>query len=233
MSKQEALDKVRKLLAKANDSAVDEAESAAFAAKAQQIMDRYRIESFMLEKSKEEVEETEEIKDWADPLDPSRRMPSWRVALSQGIAHANGCQVYYSGCGGLNIIGCASDVEMVRYMYAFCVGQVDRMAKAFKGNGRRWITSWRYGVASTVCKRMKESIHEIGLQLASEGTALVVVENAIIAMDDKLRASKRFGRVSLGLRSKSSAGYNPNYDAYARGKHDGRRVDIGNTRRLE
>lgn len=115
-TKEELADKVRKLLAKAEDPATTPEEAEAFTAKAQQMMTKYAIDLAMV----------------ADPATADRLVErdwvvegpyaSHKVSIINAVARANDCRALYAELPGgrkrIYVVGFDGDVEWVETLFA-------------------------------------------------------------------------------------------------------------------
>jgi hypothetical protein len=170
MTKVEAIEKVRKLLALANSA--NENEAAAAAGRAADIMERHRLDAAMVA----EAEQCEIERD--EPLDLNReikserlhaRTPTWYWTLAWGVADANRCKPHhvYAGEGRYAVcfIGKPSDASAARYMLDALANEVDRLAVAYVARvagraSRSAGKSFRLGAAAKIDARLRASMRE-------------------------------------------------------------------------
>lgn len=207
MNYQEAIEKAVKLLRLSTSSNPHEAALAA--SRAQEIIDRFNIEAAALALDGKPTEPDEPVKDFAsDPLDDSFATWKWRFLAT--LVKLNGCKAYRSN--GLVLVGRPSDVQTVRYFYAWLVREIDTLArKECKGNGRVYSNNWRIGCAETVAERLRGQqkatrqavVHEIetgSLPLEYKKLALVRVNAALAKVDEKLADVDAFCKANLNSR---------------------------------
>lgn len=157
MNYQEAIEKVVKLLRLAgNNSNANEAALAA--SRAQDIIDRYKIESKSIDLAANGHANLQEpIKDFGmDPIDPgARQIATWTWRLFCVLGKLHGVKGYKSRLGGLACVGRPSQVQTVRYFYAWLTREVDLLtAKLCTGNGRTYCNNFRNGVVDTLNQRL-------------------------------------------------------------------------------
>jgi hypothetical protein len=241
MTYEEALSKAVKLLRLSQSSNPNEAALAA--SRAQEIIDRYKIESVALNyaQANGERKPDEPIKDFKDdPLDAgSRKIAKWSWRLFLVIAKPNGCKGYRAnaGTGELAIVGRPSDVAAVRYLYGWLKQEVNRLAaRDCVGNGRSYSDNFRNGVVDTIGKRIAEQHaetrqairHEIvagELPEEQKRMALVRVEQAIASIEERAEEVTDWMKSNLHLASGRISGsrqYNPS--ARAAGQAAGREI---------
>lgn len=235
MMTHDVVDKVRKLLRLSTSSNAHEAALAA--AKAQELIDRHQLAQVTLElETPTSVAALEPIQNFHDaPLDRPTRLDQWRGRLASCLARANACRIYFFG-PRIMLIGRASDAETVRYLYAWLVQEVDRLAEADgAGKGRTWRNNFRHGVVDGInaqLKRQRQTFAETMRHEASGNAhALVRVNQALARMNDRQCEVDAWMREHLNLAARRSSPIN--YDAAARdaGRQAGASIAIGKARR--
>lgn len=225
---QKIIDKIAKLLALAESQ--NEHEAAVAAARAQALMEKHRIDVAMLAQ-----EEETPFEDIAEELfeGGQKKVATWKKVLLNGICKANSCKCFArKGYRTTDryIVGTASNRATVAYFYKYLCGEIDRLTAKHKGAGRRWITSFRYGAAEMISKRMLESVQEFRTDLrkknAGNEVGLVKVEKAIARMDEEAKRLNDWVRMNLNLRTRT-VGYNPSAAGYAAGAEAGRSIRLG------
>lgn len=198
MNYEEALQKAAKLLRLAKSSNPNEAALAA--SKAQDIIDRFRIEAAALTLDGQTPQQPDEpIQDFGnDPLERLNRKSSWKSRLASTIAKYNACKMY-NGHYGPSVIGRPSDVATVRYIYAWLVQETDRLAaRDCRGNGVSWVNNYRLGVVDTIGDRLHQQKREtqdrvraevallaVGQSAEAQSLALVKINNAIARTEER------------------------------------------------
>jgi hypothetical protein len=214
------LEKVRKLRALATSS--NEHEAAAAAAAAERIIQEHRLSEAEVEAGGEAP--TEKASDGHEPITThAKRAPYWRKYLVSGLSSRHGCATYlrYAGGGGWahQIVGRKSDVETVRYLFAWLSLEIDRLAGLHKGEGRAWLNSYRVGAVAGCLEAMAVAEREIRAQAHVTSTAIVRVD----ARREEAKAALPGG---LG----KGSGYNGSINSgggYAAGKRDGANIHTG------
>ena len=235
MNIDQAIDRARKLFALAASDNPHEAASAA--AKAQEILDRHEISQAMLDTDNnvEDDETVENFKDKDAPIDSGRSIATWKACLAKALAEANQCKVYTwsNGQRSIEIIGRPSDVQKVRYMYAYLVHEVDRLVKRdARGCGRTWANNYRLGVVDTLGKAIAATREKVAKDMRAKAAnphALVRVDNALAKLDERADAVDLFAKVHLNLRSTTRYARS---DKGARqlGREAGKEIRLGGTR---
>lgn len=253
MNYDEAIEKAAKLLRLANGAGATPAEAALAAARAQEIMDKFQIESAVAEYARngEAQKPDEPIKNFGDDMvdGGGAQLATWKTRLISAVARANGCRVFLTakrdyGAGGVwerrkgyGLVGRASDVSTVRYFYAFLERQVEALAaRDCPGYGRNYALNYRCGVVETVQKRLQEQHAET--QRAALVTARATGNEIILAHTQSALAKIErrgnevdmwmAGNMKLRHSSGSSFGYNDN--ARQRGREAGREIRFGAAR---
>ncbi len=204
MTKDEAIDKVRALLALANSTNEHEAANAAAAAAG--IMARHRIEADMLIEAERADDECAEAFEMNADLAAEReheRMPSWYWALAWGIADANGCRPWPRwlptklASAGLHraqrvtFVGRPADAAASRYMLDAIANEVDRLAVEYVkrhpgGRSRALGKAFRLGCSQTIARRLRtvarETADVVRRELAAAGdtAGIARLETALV-----------------------------------------------------
>ncbi len=223
------LDRVRKLLAKAEDESVTPPEAQALTAKAAELMAKYGIDRALLAADRPETDQ------------PSNRMldvdnPWARVKahLLCGLGSALRCQcIMLHTTDGLKVhtFGYSSDLERLDVLYTSVLiqmwhGLAGAQVPAWSRSPRAWRRSWLLGFATAVITRVRAAEYAATCQATdpaaatSSRAALVLADRAQVIRGEAERAYPltRTARVTY-----SGTGYR---DGYAQGQ----RADIGTTR---
>jgi len=223
------LDRVRKLLAKAEAEGVTPAEAEALTGKAAELMAKYGIDRALLAATRPETDR------------PGDRMveiynPWGRVQahLLCGLAAALRCQcIMLTGRTGLrvHIFGYASDLERTDVLYTSVLiqmwhGLVAAQVPAAAPSVRAWRRSWLLGFAAAVIARVRAA-EERAARAATEvpdgrpcRAALVLADRSLVIRQNLTRAYPRTRSAKVTY---TGSGYG---DGYAQG----RRADIGSGR---
>lgn len=169
MNHNEALEKAKKLLRLSQSSNPHEAALAA--SRAQEIIDRFKIEKFTLEFDEAAPAPDEPIHNFAgDPLDNSGKADTWKIRLAQMIAKQNQCKLYLNR--GICLIGRPSDAAAVRYLFAWLSREIERLAQDHcAGYGRNYFNNFRIGAAETVATRLQEQAEATRQAVRAEAKA--------------------------------------------------------------
>lgn len=210
---QEAVAKVAKLLRLAKSTNPHEAALAA--SRAQEIMDRHKLTGSDLSQG-EQVKSDEPVKHWShDPLDTDGSA-RWKGQLGVTIAKLNQCKLYRRTNATYCLIGRASDVQTVRYLYGWLVREIERLASEnCAGCGRTYWNNFRLGAVETVSARLQASakvtVETVKNEAASSaaggdnGRALAIVEKSLATIERQRREVDDYGKTVLRLRSRRAS----------------------------
>ena len=254
MSKREkAMERARKLMSLAMNNESD-AEASLAMAQAQSIMFEFDLTEAMIAESDGDDESSEdnsdeEVRVWEEGLEGSRT--TWRSKVVRALAKANGCDYYV--CKGetrrfeYRLVGRVSDVESVRYFFQVVAREIDKRAKAMRGNGSRWMREYREGMAETVAQDIRSEMDVVADRLRAEAasaSALVVVNKAVARIENKTIEARTWAQRKLRLSSAGSTraassgstafqqGRRDGAGAYG-GKSNGARIGSGTIRQLK
>ncbi|MGD0243770.1 MAG: DUF2786 domain-containing protein [Streptosporangiaceae bacterium] len=223
------LDRVRKLLAKAEAEGVTPPEAEALTAKAAELMARYGIDRARLAASEPGTDRpASRVIDIANPW------AQVRAHLLAGLAGAMRCQCVLLSTdkpgSRIHIFGYASDLERADILYTSLLLQMARglavaMVPAGVRSTRAWRRSWLLGFVTAVITRVKSA--EDRAAAAAEGetqagpsTALVLADRAVVIRQQLEQAYPVTRRTRITY---SGRGYSAGYA-------QGQQADIGNAR---
>lgn len=226
MNHTEALEKVKKLLRLAQSA--NQHEAALAASRAQEIIDRYKIEKFALEYEENAKAPDEPIKDFGiDPIDNASA--TWKYRLAHVIARENQCKVYTSG-RALNLIGRPSDVATVRYLYAWLSREVDRLAGMHcTGCGRTYYNNFRNGCVDTISERLHQQRKQTVEAVKSEAAgshALMVIESALANQQKQMAEVQQWAKTHMDLRTGKSSAGRSDFSARLAGRQAGQSINL-------
>jgi hypothetical protein len=231
------LDKVRKLLRLAGNNNSPE-EAAAAAAKAQAMIDEHNLNAAAIALDADVEPPDEPIQDFEDsPLTTGHRVDTWKFSLASVVSHANSCKPY-TWEGRIHLIGRPSDVETVRYLFAYIARQIDALAESHgAGKGYVWRQNFRRGCVDTVSRKLAASRKEFkserrALAQAEGSTALMRVDRALARVEARTGAVEAWQRANVKLRT-TSAGRRQSFDSGAReaGRRAGESINVGSRAR--
>ena len=236
---QTLLERVRKLLAKAEDDSVTPAEAEALTAKAAELMARYGIDRALLAAARPETDR---------PADRVIDVPNpWadvRAHLLAGLVSALRCQcVLLPVATGkrVHVFGYISDLERTEVLYTSLLVQ---MAHGLAATGvpagarspRAWRRSWLLGYSSAVTTRVRAAEERAasaaaGREPASGGTSteLVLADRSLVVRRHVQEAYPRTRRTRITY---SGNGYRSGYAEGERADIGGKRVRPGSGRAL-
>lgn len=143
------------------------------------------------------------------------------------IAGANSCKIFTKG-PNIHIIGTESDVNTVRYLFAYCENEIERLSKNYKGYGKGWINNYKLGAVSAVrdalLKAKEEARNELMIERGSEAGA------AIAIIDSRKDAAELWARKNLNLQQKGFGRQSLHRDARQIGYQDGKTINLSSGR---
>lgn len=193
MTREDVIDKVRKLYALGESDNPHEAALAV--GRAQALMERHAIETAELDGGGDD--EVVEI-----PFGPvTKQRSTWRGMLANAVAQANGCfsvnqTTTFSVSGARSnrnlIAGREEDVAAAIQMLRYCEAEIDRLAAKFAaGLGREWAMSFRIG-----CVHAIQTAIDKERRAAQDAMRETVSETALTVVDDRSdRAKESFGEI--------------------------------------
>ena len=223
------LDRVRKLLAKAEDEACTVQEAEALTAKAAELMAKYGIDRALLDATRKPEDNK--------PTNRKIKVPNpWgrvKAHLLCGLANAMSCSsVLLSGGNGattVHLFGFQSDLERVDLMYTSLLLQMDHgllrtEPPAWTRSVRAWRRSWQLGFCTAVIARVRQAEHaakRTAEQDTASGssTALVLADRSLAV---KSAVGVEYPKLRTARITYSGSGYR---DGYAKGQ----RANIGGT----
>lgn len=214
--------KVQKLLALSNSSNAHEAANAAAAAN--KLIDEYRLSEIDLEVQSE----SDPLIEDDSPIYETGRVTLWKNVLIHvltthyGVAHYN--DAYFPEgrqVSRFKLIGRASDIQIVRYMFTWLIAECQRLANLqVKGQGRVAVASYCTGFVSGISTQLQASRQEVQKTATSE---------AIIKLDSRLQESRNFMYNKYTDMKKSKYQSHSQFDsqAFAAGQKQGRNIHLG------
>jgi hypothetical protein len=229
------LDRVRKLLAKAEDEGCSPAEAEALTAKAAELMARYGIDRALLGAVRPETDRpADRVFTLGNPWGDVKRH------LLAGLAMALRCQcVQTRSAEGtrLHVFGYTSDLERADILFTSLLVQMARaLAKqavpGYGGEARAWRRSWMLGYCTAVVTRVRAA--EEAAVAASEGAggggAAPAGQSAALVLADRSLVVRRQVAAAYPRLRKTRVTYSGG--GYGDGYREGQKADIGGTPRL-
>lgn len=230
--KDKAINKIKKLLQLADVSKNTNLEEATTAAaKAQELMEKYRIEEAMLQNTHPNSVN-------CIPLIDEGIKKTWKFYLANTICKYNGCYLVLSG-EKMNIVGENKDIETVQSIYKYLVFELNRLCMGeilvFKNkNGffptEKYLTGFYIGAISAIDKRLEEvnqTIRNKHLSKAANSEELEQLTQVLAKLDTRIEAAKKWVTSKFGedsIKTVSTEKFDEiGYDA---GKKAGGNVDL-------
>lgn len=224
------LDRVRKLLAKAEDEGCSPAEAEALTAKAAELMARYGIDRALLGALRPETDRpADRVFTLANPWGDVKRH------LLAGLATALRCQCVQTRSDQgtrLHVFGYMSDLERADILFTSLLVQMARAlareaVPGYGGEARAWRRSWMLGYAAAVVARVRAA-EETAVASASAGAdgaegangqsaALVLADRSLVV---RRQVSAAYPRLRKTRVTYSGGGYGDGY-------REGQKADIG------
>lgn len=248
MTHEEAMDRVIKLLKLAKSDNPHEAALAA--AKAQDLIDRHKLDVSSASADGTEADRPKEaIQKFADPLYVGSKASTWRIRLASALADANACRIYLQG-GDIRLIGRASDASALRYLFAYLCRETDRLTdRDAKGNGKTWVNNFRLGVVDTISRKLREQQREtvaavkreaeeqqaklfaqVGEAAFAGPSALVRVNAALVRVEQDRKEVLDWEKENMSYGRARVSNARHDYGARAMGRQAGESIRIGGAR---
>jgi len=174
MTKEEAIEKARKLMALGSSD--NEHEAAMAMQRAQELLSRFEIEMASLG---EDTTAGEPYKEHGIPAS-KRNMVHWKRIAMGGIAKANGCDIYLHD-NKIVLCGKHSDIEKCRMIYFACIGEIERLGRLLcVGRGKSYANSFKMGAAMAVLKSASDAA-----KAAKDAMRGTVTETALMVIDNR------------------------------------------------
>ena len=229
-SQNTALDRIRKLLAKAEAQGVTPAEAEALTAKAAELMARYGIDRALLAAAQPGTDQ---------PADRVITIGNpWagvKAHLLYGIGAAMRCQCLKlpaSAGARVHVFGYGSDLERAEVLYTSVLIQMSHalassVVPQWTSSPRAWRRSWLLGYATAVIARVRAAERHAATEAGTgqvpgggQSAALVLASRQQVIAH---RAKAAYPNTRKAKVTYSGSGYRDGYD-------QGNRADIGTTR---
>ena len=225
----ELLDRVRKLLAKAEDDGVTPAEAEALTAKAADLMARYGIDRALLGALRPETDRpADRVFTLGNPWGDVKRH------LLAGLATALRCQCVqtrHETGTRLHVFGYRSDLERADILFTSLLVQMARAlarqpVPGYGGEARAWRRSWMLGYNSAVVARVRAA-EEAAVAAADgdAGEAGAGGQSAALVLADRSLTVRRQVTAAYPRLRKARVTYSGS--GYGDGYREGQRADIG------
>jgi hypothetical protein len=221
------LDRVRKLLTKAEDDGVTPHEAEALTAKAAELMARYGIDRALLGALRPETDSpADRVFDLDNPW------AAVKAHLLAGLASALRCQCILLSRrepgSRVHVFGYLSDLERADILFTSLLVQMAR-ALALEpvpaaGGAKAWRRSWMLGYASAVVARVRAA-EEAALADASAADVAPQGPSAALVLADRALTVRRHAEQAYPRTRKTRVTYSGN--GYQAGYREGQKADIG------
>lgn len=222
------LDRVRKLLAKAEDDGCTPEEAEALTAKAAELMARYGIDRALLGALRPETDSAgDRVFDLDNPW------AAVKAHLLAGLASALRCQCILLSRrepgSRVHVFGYLSDLERADILFTSLLVQMARALASqpvpgYGGGAKAWRRSWMLGYASAVVARVRAA-EEAALASAADAPAPAGGPSAALVLADRALTVRRQAEQAYPRTRRARVTYTGN--GYADGYREGQKADIG------
>jgi hypothetical protein len=224
------LDRVRKLLAKAEDESVTPPEAQALTAKAAELMAKYGIDRALLAADRPETDRPDNR-----ILDIDNPWARVKAHLLCGLGSALRCQcIVLTGTRPgtrIHMFGYASDIERADLLYTSVLvqmwhGLVGAEVPAWSSSPRAWRRSWLLGFATAVISRVRAAEHAATSQATSPSAA--AGSRTALVLADRTQVIRRNVEQAYPVTRNARITYSGS--GYGAGYAEGQRADIGDAK---
>jgi hypothetical protein len=223
------LDRVRKLLAKAEDEGCSPAEAEALTAKAAELMARYGIDRALLGALHPETDRpADRVFTLANPWGDVKRH------LLAGLALALRCQCVQTRSPEgtrLHVFGYTSDLERADILFTSLLVQMARalaqqVVPGSGGAARAWRRSWMLGFATAVVTRVRAAEEAaVAASGSASGTESAGGQSAALVLADRSLVVRRQVAAAYPRLRKTRVTFSGG--GYGDGYREGQKADIG------
>jgi len=217
------LDKVRKLLAKAEDPACTPAEAEALTAKAAQLIAKYGIDQALLAARRPDAPDVGNRRVVLDT--PYARE---KASLLHVVARATGCRSVGLGADTVHLFGFEADLDCASLLFASLLIQAARAVATTPVPAAEHVAAWRrtwyMGFTHAVASRFAEAAARAAAEargVSGPGVELVLANRAT-TVDHAV--TDHYPTLLRGRRRRLSGG------GYTEGRQAGAEADLGGTR---
>jgi len=234
------LDRVRKLLRLSESNNPNEAATAF--AKAQELIDKYKLSLLLLEEDDTSSSFNEEITEEVMNV-MGKSYSSWGSRLSYIIANANDCRTYMTKTimnqtrmAVLIIVGKPSNAALARYLFDHIKSEIERLSiRDCKGMGKTYANSYKLGAIDTIKQKLDKqreaSINQLKEQCITTGVDMVHLNNALDKFGQSLKDVDEFLK-SKNLQ-KSTLNSKIDLNAVMNGRKAAQEINVTKQSRLE
>jgi hypothetical protein len=228
MANETIIARIQKLFSLSQSDNIHEAEQALKLA--MRLMEENQISEAMLDAKRINHEPDESVENWDEPLyaNPGTSRSLWRSHLAMVLGEHNACAIWGDGKGSLHIVGRISDVQTMRYLFQYCMNEIERLCGKYKGKGKSWLNNYKIGAVTGIGEKLSE-----GKQMARNEAIIEHGQDAvsaIVKIDEKaIKTQNWFDnfKANKGLRDKSFGASQHNSDARSAGHNDGKTINLG------
>jgi hypothetical protein len=225
----ELLDRVRKLLAKAEDDGVTPHEAEALTAKAAELMARYGIDRALLGALRPETDRpADRVFDLDNPW------AAVKAHLLAGLASALRCQCILLSRrepgSRVHVFGYLSDLERADILFTSLLVQMARAlaaqpVPAYAGGAKAWRRSWMLGYCSAVVARVRAAEEAAAVSAQASSSGANGGPSAALVLADRALTVRRQAEQAYPRTRKTRVTYSGN--GYQAGYREGEKADIG------
>ena len=197
MTNEAILDKIRKLLklSEGANAVGSIHEATAAAARAQALLFEHKLDMADVPIGSDDPEPIKQHE--VGYQERGSRITRWRLSLLSTVVAHNFCRIAWRNLDNAtcNVIGRESDVQTVRYLFAFLAVEIDRLCLADlkirrldKGSAKTWANNFRHGAVEAVGAKLREMAAARRRAAtvdatADHGRALMVIDREKAALD--------------------------------------------------
>jgi Protein of unknown function (DUF2786) len=230
VAREDILRKVKALLAKEGAGGTTPEEVAAALALATRLLESEGLTRAALELvNSNSFIEKESAQIFNEPLfgKPEKSKSSWRIRLASVLSRRFGCFCYITG-GATFIVGCPSDADTIRYLFAYCEKEIDRITLTnCKGEGKTYSNNFRIGCIDAISESIEAEVKSERMKHQASAVnerALMIINNAIAQIDAKHSEAEKFAYAKLRLGKPTSMSYRSDYGAREAGRSAGESI---------
>ncbi len=238
MTREQAIEKVKKLLSLATSNNPHEAALAA--RRAQEILIRYELTASMLDVDDESAVTSTAVDGVGLDTCDGPRVSTWRSYLSATVANANGCRTFVrlewhypsvTQTATIHIVGRPQDADKVRYLYVWVAREINRLLKKYgHRKGKTWRNNFRIGVIDAVKKKLNNTqrrvVEKMRQKHQDNPLALIKLDHAVARLDQRLSDADAYIAEHLDLTEKKPPKSASDPLARALGRHLGKQIDL-------
>lgn len=192
MTAEAIVDKVRKLLALAESTSINE--SAVAAAAAQRLIEKHRLTEAMLA-DHDEAPDVDDVQMHDDCLDKGARFAQWKIDLACITAEHNCCRVAAVETGSshttLHLIGTAADAAVSTALYRWLCVEIARLVTASKLKGAVDKAAFRVGAVFTIEEQLGAAVKSARARARAQAREAAVTSALTLYQDATALAKAR------------------------------------------